>query len=88
MLTKKEREQIRIWRSWERYEASPEGKESANWTVVLRCLEGTATKEEHNSLDGPYASYGPEGLTVVSPAMGAVVIPPSDRARTCFGQQL
>ena len=38
--------------------------------------------------NGCYCSYGPEALTVVSPKMGPVAIPPSKKARARFGEMV
>jgi len=73
VLSKRDREQVKIWRSWERYEGSEEGRESFRWTRAQRCLDGTATDDEYNSLDRCYASY--DGAFVyVGPRFGPLTI--------------
>ena len=57
-------------------------KQIADWTHIQMALEGKC--EPH----GCYCSYGPEGLTVVSPEMGPVTIPPSKKARARFAEMV
>ena len=75
MLSKKDTELVKIWRGWERYCESESGRDDARWTKVLRCLDGTATEDEYNSLTGNYVSYGPgELFRAVGPTFGPLQI--------------
>ena len=59
---------------------SEKTKEIADWTHIQLALDGKC--EPH----GCYCSYGPEGLTVISPEMGPVTIPPSRKATARFSE--
>lgn len=73
MKSEKELEPVRAYRSWERYCKSDDGKLAAEWTLAQRCLDGTATEEEYNSLDRCYASYD-GAFTYVGPTFGPLTI--------------
>ena len=73
MKTKKEVSVIKKGQNWDRYSNSAEGREFADWTLAQRCLDGTATEEEYNSLDKCYASYGGD-FTYVGPSFGPLTI--------------
>ena len=88
MKSKKELDLVKAHCNWEKFKDSADGRESANWTTVRRCLEGTATEEEYCSLDGDYASYGPDGLTIVGPSRGPLTIPDSPKVRARFAEMV
>ena len=88
MKSKKEVSATKKAQSWDSYSNSEKGRESANWTTVQRCLDGTATEEEYCSLDRDYASYGHDGLRVVGPGCGPIHIPDSPEARARFAEMV
>lgn len=73
MLSTKEVKQIKAWRGWEKHCESESGKMSAEHTRAQRCLDGTATEGEYNSLDKCYASYDGT-FTYVGPGFGPLTI--------------
>ena len=73
MKTEKEIKLNKVHNNWNTFSESEAGRQSANWTLVQRCLNGTASEQEYNSLDGCYASYNGD-FTYVGPSFGPLTI--------------
>ena len=74
MKSKKEVSATKKAQSWDSYSNSEKGREFPEWTLAQRCLDGTASEQEYNSLDRCYASYVGDVFTYVGPSFGPLTI--------------